>query len=80
MCAAQMGNHYRLTEGEVLFASFGEENQLSSYLVNYNNAVCYNARNCGEEIYTGRFIMIGEIMQMPCLSSQYLWKRGNAGI
>ena len=39
------------TEGEVLFTSFGE-NQLSSYLVNYNNAVCYNARNCGEgEIY-----------------------------
>ena len=39
------------TEGEVLFTSFGE-NQLSSYLVNYNNAVCYNARNCGEgDIY-----------------------------
>ena len=28
------------------------------------------------EIYTGQFIMIEEIMQMPCLSSQYLW-RGN---
>lgn len=38
-------------DGEVLFTSFSE-NQLSSYLVNYNNAVCYNARNCGEdEVY-----------------------------
>ncbi|WP_294146124.1 hypothetical protein [uncultured Clostridium sp.] len=38
-------------DGEVLFTSFSES-QLSSYLVNYNNAVCYNARNCGEgEVY-----------------------------
>ena len=37
--------------GEVLLSSFGES-QLSSYLVNYNNAVCYNARGCAEgEIY-----------------------------
>lgn len=38
-------------DGDVLFTSFSES-QLSSYLVNYNNAVCYNARNCGEgEVY-----------------------------
>lgn len=38
-------------DGDVLFTSFSES-QLSSYLVNYNNAVCYNARNCKEgEIY-----------------------------
>lgn len=67
------------TEGEVLFTSFGE-NQLSSYLVNYNNAVCYNARNCGEgDIYRAVYYD-REIMQMPCLSSQYLWKGKSQGI
>ncbi|GLC78349.1 sensor histidine kinase [Lacrimispora brassicae] len=37
--------------GNVVFTSFGE-NRVSSYLLNYNNAVCYNARNHKEgEIY-----------------------------
>ena len=38
-------------DGKVLLSSFGES-QLSSYLINYNNAVCYNARGCAEgEVY-----------------------------
>ncbi|WP_333646729.1 sensor histidine kinase [Lacrimispora sp.] len=37
--------------GNMVFTSFGE-NRFSSYLLNYNNAICYNARNLNEgEIY-----------------------------
>ncbi|MFT4106710.1 MAG: histidine kinase [Lacrimispora sp.] len=37
--------------GNMAFTSFGE-NRISSYLLNYNNAICYNARNLNEgEIY-----------------------------
>ena len=37
--------------GKVVFTSFNE-NRVSSYLLNYNNAICYNARNHKEgEIY-----------------------------
>lgn len=38
-------------KGDVIYTSFGER-LLSSYLTNYNNAICYNAKNTGtDEIY-----------------------------
>ncbi|MFT4007162.1 MAG: histidine kinase [Lacrimispora sp.] len=38
-------------DGREVFTSFSE-NRISSYLLNYNNAICYNARNLKEgEIY-----------------------------
>lgn len=47
-------------DGLVLFSSFNE-NKLSSYLLNYNNAVCYNARNCREdEIYNAVYYDRGD--------------------
>lgn len=37
--------------GDVLYTSFGE-NYLSSYLLNYNNAICYKVKNAGQtEVY-----------------------------
>lgn len=35
-------------QGVIQYTSFSER-QLSSYLVNYNNAICYNAKNTGTD-------------------------------
>ncbi len=45
--------------GQIVYTSLGE-NQLTSYLINYNNAVCYNAKNSGtDDIYRAVYYDVG---------------------
>ena len=55
----------------ILYTSFGES-LLSSYLVNYNNAICYKVRQTAQTKPIARSIMSAATILTRCMSSRFI--------